>query len=225
MRAQPKGVVEQDHCATPDIATQEQLLNAAGELMIERGVPDVSLSDIAAKSGLNSALVRYYFGNKAGLMVALLRKVLHPAMLQLEHLSEMKLPPQDKLRIHISGIVNVYFRHPYVNRLMHQLLSDDAATFGSLIAEEFSKPVADAQKQILQEGIDAGIFRPVDPLLFYFHIVGACDQFFYGRYQLKHVFGLDSISEDLKRRFVDHLYKVVIGGISRRTERGDGAND
>lgn len=205
----------------PELATREQLLIAAGELMVERGSTDVSLSDIAVRSGLNSALVKYYFGNKAGLMLALLRKVLGPALTQLQHLLEMDLSPEDKLRVHISGMINAYFEHPYVNRLMHQLLSEDATTFGPLIAEEFSKPVAEAQKRILEEGMNARVFRAVDPLLFYFQVVGACDQLFYGRYQLEHIFGVTTVTSALKRRFVDHLYNVVLEGILLRPQGDD----
>ena len=43
--------------------TAEKLLVAASELMIERSAIEVSLSDIAQKSGVNAALVKYHFGN------------------------------------------------------------------------------------------------------------------------------------------------------------------
>ena len=139
-------------------------------------------------------------------------------MAQLQHLPDMDLPPQQKLRVHISGMVRSYFQFPYVNRVMHQLLLEDTATFGPLIAEEFSKPVAEAQRRILEEGIAAGVFRTVDPLLFYFHVVGACAQLFFGRYQLEHVFGVPSITDTLQRQYVDHLCGVILEGVlTRRT--------
>lgn len=213
MSARAEKVKDKGPQGRSDIATREQLLIAAGELMTERGSTDVSLSEIAQKSGLNSALVKYYFGNKEGLLIALLRKALGPAMEQLGHLTEMPLSPQDKLRIHISGMVNSYFRYPYVNRLMHQMLAENAAVCGPLIAEEFSKPVAEAQRLILEEGVKAGQFRAIDPMLFYFQIVGACDQLFYGRYQLEHVFDVYEIDEPLKRQYVEHLCGIVIKGI------------
>ena len=205
-----------------DVDSRERLLLAAGEIMTERGSTDVSLSDIAQKSGLNAALIAYYFGSKSGLMVALLRKVLGSAIVQLAHLAEMDASPQDKLRIHISGMVNTYFLHPYINRLMHHLRADDPETFGPLIAEEFGKPLAEGQKRILEEGIEAGVFRPVPPLLFYFHVTGACDELFYGRYQLEHVFGMKTVTDELRRQFVDHLHGVILDGILRRT--GDAAD-
>lgn len=192
--------------------TRDQLLHAAGELMIERGSTEISLSEIAKKSGLNSALVKYYFGNKAGLLMALLRKTLGPSIEQLQHLPAMPLSPKVKLRIHVSGMVNTYFRYPYVNRLMHQMMIEDLAVYGPMIAEEIGKPVANAQREILEEGVRAGLFRKMDPDLFYFHVVGACDQLFYGRYQLKHIFGKE-IDEALKRQYIDHLCGVLLQGI------------
>ena len=42
--------------------------------MSDRHSIDVSLSEIAAHSGLNSALVKYYFGNKNGLLLALVER-------------------------------------------------------------------------------------------------------------------------------------------------------
>ncbi|WP_233203719.1 TetR family transcriptional regulator [Novosphingobium sp. HII-3] len=194
--------------------TRKQLLSAAGELMATRGSTDISLNDIAEKSGLSSALVKYYFGNKAGMMLGLLREVLAPSLLQLRHLPAMELPPQTKLRIHISGLVKSYYLHPYVNRLMHQLLYEDSETFGPILAEEFSRPVADVQKMILEEGTRLGVFRPVDPLFFYLHIIGACDQLFHGRAQLEHLFGVKTIDDDVRRGFIDHLYGVVMSGIA-----------
>lgn len=196
-----------------DIATRDQLLIAAGELMTERGSTDVSLSDIAVKSGLNSALVKYYFGSKSGLMLALLRKVMGPGMEQIRHIPDMDLTPQQKLRVHISGIVKTYFKYPFINRLMHQLLADDSVTFGPVLADEFSKPVAEVQRKILEEGINAGVFRAIDPLLFFFHINGACDQLFFGQYQLESVFGINEVTDEMMRKFVDHLYTVVTEGI------------
>ncbi|MDO7836450.1 hypothetical protein Q4610_15485 [Sphingobium sp. HBC34] len=69
-----------------------------------------------------------------------------------------------------------------------QLLMDDPDYFGPAIATEFSRPVGEVQRRILEESRRAGVFRPIDPIIFYVQVVGACDQLFTGRYQLEHVF-------------------------------------
>ena len=68
-------------------STAEKLLVAASELMIERASIEVSLSDIAQKSGVNAALVKYHFGNKDGLLLALLARDAATEMSQLEYLN------------------------------------------------------------------------------------------------------------------------------------------
>ena len=65
-RAAAKPAADKD--AAPLNATAAKLLVAAGDLMIERNSTDISLSDIAQKSGVNAALVKYHFGNKDGLV-------------------------------------------------------------------------------------------------------------------------------------------------------------
>ena len=195
-------------------SARDQLLDATDQLMTERRSIEISLSEIAKRSGLNSALVKYYFGSKNGLLVELLRRVLGSRMAELEPLAQSDLHPTEKLRIHINGVVNTYFKYPYVNRLMHYLLTDAGQEYGKLIAEEFARPLVDAQTAILAEGHNAGVFRKTDPLLFYFHLIGACDFIFFGKATLNHVFGVTEIDQDLKRRYVEHLYLTVTQGLT-----------
>lgn len=195
-------------------SARDQLLDATGALMTEQRTIDISLAEIAERSGLNSALVKYYFGSKNGLLVALLRKVLGPRMAELEPLVHAPMTPNEKLRIHINGVVNTYFKYPYVNRLMHYLMTEAGQEYGKIIAEEFARPLVDTQSAILKEGQSKGLFLETDPLMFYFHLVGACDYLFFGRATLDHVFGVQEVTQDLKRRYVDHIYQTLTKGLA-----------
>lgn len=198
----------------PDGATRDRLIDATGELMANRGSVDVTFADIAKATELNPALISYYFGNKAGLMMALLRRVLGESLTNLEDLAREDVPPEEKLRVHIHGLISTYFRYPYINPLIHQLVIDEPQTFGPMIAEEFSRRAAGIQKHILDEGVAAGRFRDVDPLNFYFHIVGACDQFFHGRYQMRHIFGIANIDERRELDYADYLADSLVRGLA-----------
>ncbi|HWL20991.1 MAG TPA: helix-turn-helix domain-containing protein, partial [Bradyrhizobium sp.] len=77
--------------------TAEKLLEAASDLMIERSSTEVSLSDIAQKSGVNAALVKYHFGNKDGLLLALLARDAATEMANLEYLLAQPVTPTEKL--------------------------------------------------------------------------------------------------------------------------------
>ncbi|OYW69135.1 MAG: TetR family transcriptional regulator, partial [Verrucomicrobiales bacterium 32-60-5] len=59
--------------------------------MTERGTIDATLNEIAERSGVNSALIKYYFGNKDGLFLELLRYSIGKAIQDLEALVHMNL--------------------------------------------------------------------------------------------------------------------------------------
>ncbi|MEV7043612.1 TetR family transcriptional regulator [Amycolatopsis sp. NPDC051061] len=62
--------------ASPD--TRTQLLDAAERLFAERGFRGTSIRAITDLAGANLAAVGYHFGSKAGLLVAVVRRVIEP---------------------------------------------------------------------------------------------------------------------------------------------------
>ncbi len=196
-----------------ELDTRAQLLAAASEMLIERGSLNVSLIDMAKKSGLAPGLIGYYFGSKNGLFFTLLEEVLGKSIGDLDHLVKMPLPAKDKIRIHVSGIVNTYFRYPYTNRLTHYLIGEERGGWDRKVAEKFTKPLADAQAAILKQGIEEGTFKPVDPMLFYYNVVGACDHLFFARSSLVNSFGIDCVTEEIKRDYINHLNETTLAGL------------
>ncbi|WP_275658163.1 TetR family transcriptional regulator [Sphingosinithalassobacter portus] len=193
------------------ISSRDALLRSASELMTERGTIEISLSDIAKHSGLNSALVKYYFGTKQGMMLALIEDVLGRGLIQLEGLLSMPLDPIEKLKLHVKAIITVYFRYPYINRLIHYLFEDPEA--GQEVARTISTPLAETQRALLEEGIAAGLFKPIEPMLFYFIVLGACDHLFFGQHMLRVAFGVDTIDDDLRRRYTNTLLDLILNGV------------
>ncbi|MGD1073670.1 MAG: CerR family C-terminal domain-containing protein [Bryobacteraceae bacterium] len=57
-------------------ATQVRLIEAAGEIFADHGYQSATVRDICARAGANIAAVNYYFGDKLGLYVAVLRHVI-----------------------------------------------------------------------------------------------------------------------------------------------------
>src|SRR5712671_3650559 len=175
-------------------STAERLLVAASELMIERSSIDVSLSDIAQKSGVNAALVKYHFGNKDGLLLALLARDAATEVTQLEYLLAQPITPSAKLRLHIAGIIRAYYQFPYMNRLIHYLLHESSAEAADEVSKFFVGPLLDFQLRLLAEGVEAGEFRSVDPVLFYTSLIGACDHLFFGRHAMTRATGVGPVT-------------------------------
>lgn len=212
----PKSVVLQakaDLTSAQRLNARDALLQAAGELMNERDTLEISLSEIASRARVNSALVKYYFGNKHGLQLALLERDVGKSMAQLSHLVDSNVGPVEKIRVHIAGLINIYFRSRYLNKLLFMLLRESSPEQAQDISDRLIKPAADAQRQILEEGWASGDFRKVDPMLFYFTVIGACDQIFTASFALSTVFGGAPLNDDLRRQFIDHTCTVLLNGI------------
>jgi AcrR family transcriptional regulator len=209
----------------PDFSARERLLDTASRLMSDRHSIDVSLSEIAGHSGLNSALVKYYFGNKNGLLLALVEREAAAALQGFKELLRQDLSPTEKLRRHIAGIINNFFRTPYLNRLLHSLLDDRHSRSARQVNRFFVQPVLELQRELLAEGIKAGEFKPVDPMLFYVSVLGACDHLFNARYAVRSLAGPSGIGDEIRERYIAHVCDIFIHGLrnlpeSRRTRRG-----
>jgi TetR/AcrR family transcriptional regulator len=193
-------------------SSREVLLKSASALMTERSTIDISLSDIAKHSGLNSALVKYYFGTKQGMMLALVEDVLSPSLDRLDGLLAMDMSATEKLKLHIKAIITIYFRYPFVNRLIHFLFEDPVSA--QEVAAKISKPLAETQRKLLEAGIATGEFKPVDPMMFYFIVLGACDHLFFGQHIMRVAFDVDSgIDDAMRRRYTETLLETLLRGI------------
>lgn len=193
--------------------TAEKLLVAASELMIARNSIDVSLSDIAERSGVNSALVKYHFGNKEGLLLALLARDAATEINGLEYLLSQSITPTAKLRLHIAGIIKAYYRFPYMNRLIHLLLHESSAEAADEVSRFFVAPLLDFHRRLLAGGVAAGEFRAVDPVLFYTSLIGACDHLFFGRHAMSRAIGVGPVTDEVCRQYVAHMEAMLLGGI------------
>jgi AcrR family transcriptional regulator len=193
--------------------TAEKLLVAAGELMIERSSIDVSLSDIAQKSGVNAALVKYHFGNKDGLLLALLARDAATEVANLEYLLAQPISPTEKLQLHIGGIIRAYRRFPYMNRLIHYLLHETSAEAASEVSKFFVAPLLDFHRRLLAEGIRAGEFRKIDPVFFYTSLIGACDHLFFGRQAMSRASGVGPVTDQICRDYIKHMEALICGGM------------
>jgi AcrR family transcriptional regulator len=199
-------------------STAEKLLVAASELMIERSSIEISLSDIAQKSGANAALVKYHFGNKDGLLLALLARDAATEMTNLEYLLVQPITPTAKLKLHIGGIIRAYHRFPYMNRLIHYLLHESSAASADEVSKFFVAPLLDFHRRLLAEGVSRGEFRLTDPVLFYTSLIGACDHLFFGRHAMSRATGVGPVTDEVCRQYIKHMETLICGGILTQAE-------
>jgi AcrR family transcriptional regulator len=191
--------------------------------MIERSSIEISLSDIAQKSGANAALVKYHFGNKDGLLLALLARDAGTELSNLEYLLVQPITPTTKLKLHIGGIIRAYHRFPYMNRLIHYLLHESTAESADEVSKFFVAPLLDFHRRLLAEGERSGEFRVTDPVLFYTSLIGACDHLFFGRHAMSRATGVGPVTDEVCRQYIKHMETLICGGILTQAEEAAAA--
>ncbi len=75
--------------------TAQKLLVAAKDIIASEGFGALTLNSVSAVSGENKAMISYYFGNKAGLVAAVLDSVIHDEYIaSQDRMKDVK--PQDR---------------------------------------------------------------------------------------------------------------------------------
>ncbi|GFM29928.1 TetR family transcriptional regulator [Novosphingobium sp. PP1Y] len=216
MKGQPMAKGEGEVAGVPPGA-RALLLDTASEIMRDGDVIDISLSELSLRSGLNSALVKYYFGNKAGLLKALLDRDWKAIVTSVDALvAKDGWDPEAKLRRHLWKVVDTFYTVPYLNRLTMRVIRESDDTEARRIADSYLSPMYRAYEQLIGDGVKAGAFREIDPQLFYFTVTGAVDRFFSARLVLKHCFDQDTLTEELRDRYREHTIDIIMAGILAR---------
>ena len=83
--------------------TARRILAAATHLLADRGYEAVTLENVAAEAGVNKASIRYNFGNKAGLLMAIVDNLIHDECLRLAADTE-NVPQEERLHVAMLGI-------------------------------------------------------------------------------------------------------------------------
>ncbi|CAM2931065.1 TetR family transcriptional regulator [Skermania piniformis] len=141
-------------------------------LFAERGFAGTSLQDIADAMGLTRPALYHYVANKDELLGRLVTEITEePAVLLAEINKHVELRPVDRLHRMVTAIAEHQAAAPDRFRL---LIRSEAE-----LPEQLSKDYERSRKRVLkafikvvQDGIDAGAFRPVDPRFAALGVIG-----------------------------------------------------
>lgn len=191
--------------------TAERLLQAAHELLDETAGAEPSVSQICKRAEAPIAMVSYCFGGKAQLLEALFDRVIGGIMAEQDALAARGLPPEEALAVQIEATVRNLVRYPYVHSLGPRLASGDRAV--ARMSETVVRPMQELYRELIDEGVEAGTFRPVDPTLLVFSVVGMSDFLFVARDWLTDAG--ERLDEELIDRFAKHTSELVLHGLGR----------
>jgi AcrR family transcriptional regulator len=106
--------------------SRERILQAAAELFAQRGYAGVGVDEVAARSGLAKTALYYHFGNKDGLLAAVLERTAAAWIEGIRQASGIGAEPFDRLDRALAGMRAMLEEKPWVLRLL-QILALEVA--------------------------------------------------------------------------------------------------
>lgn len=138
--------------------TKEKILEAAETIFSEKGFAGARVDEIAEVSGVNKRLIYAHFESKENLYKLILHRV-YGRMVDMESNQNMELPVEDVLRRNICNSFEFLSSNPnFVSLVMHENLNKARYVDSSGIVPLKSQSIV-ALQNVLQRGIDEGIFR------------------------------------------------------------------
>ena len=156
---------------TPVRDTREDVFLAAAELFSARGFDGVGVDDIAHAERLNKAMIYYHFEDKLALYKEVVRDMLRSVGTLVADIAGRPIPADQRIGAFIAGIVQMADERPWFPPLMLREISEGAPRLDPETLA-LMKTVFLAFGRILADGRQAGLFRPVNPVLAYMSIIG-----------------------------------------------------
>jgi TetR/AcrR family transcriptional regulator len=206
------------NASTEQGGTQNRFLDALHDLMIERDTLDIAVGDVARRLDLNHALVGYYFGNKEGMLMALLRRGTENTPQWLDYLLSTNRTPAEKLTVHLRGMVNSYAETPVIGVLTDFLLKTGSSKTVEDVTQLIVRPLTNFYERVVREGVDKSAFRAVDPMFLHMQIVGTCNFLFFNRERLRIGYGVTQITPALRNQYLQFLTDSILRSVSLQPE-------
>jgi TetR/AcrR family transcriptional regulator len=194
-----------EHNAAHSRAT---ILDAAGYVFAEHGLSGARTEAIAAKAGVNKALLYYYFPSKDALYHAVLDEELTGFHLIALRILSQEGPAAAILLDYVRRHFDFIGAHPHYPRLFQRMMLTGGRRSERLVTDRLL-PVARALGALLRRGIRAGEFRAVDPEHTAISLVALTVFYFSAAPVIRLVSGRDPLTPSSLRRRKTEVLKFI----------------
>ncbi len=196
------------------------LLDAAQQILAEKGLPRVTVREVAERAGVKPALVNYYFGSKNDLLRAVADRISAKLLDRIRAVVSQAGSAEERLANMVRAAVAVIGADRYAPRLIaeqvlfgeDEVIDDFVTNFASKNLENFA--------QVLQEGQRMGVFREVNPMFLIPALFGSSLFFFLAEPILKRLYGIPGITPELAQQFAEHQVELLLNGILKSPADG-----
>lgn len=147
------------------------ILDAASAVFAEHGFAGARVDEIAARAGVNKAMLYYRIGDKKQLYAAVIMRNFDRVDAALAE-AETEGDARQRLEAVIAGLSRVVQEVPDHPRIVLREIASGGATLPPEVVGRFVRAIG-VVRSLLREGVESGEFRPLDPLLAHLTLVGS----------------------------------------------------
>ena len=196
----------------------EALIEATIDLLRTMPPAKVTLREVARRSGADPALVRYYFGDKSGLLVTAASQLVAEYYARTTRRMHGKKSVRERLRQRIADILKVLIDNPYLHQIMVEQVVHWQRQAGKAMLKEVTDQAYHVSRTLVDEGAAAGEMRRVDPGLLHIAIIGLCEAFVTLRPLVEGLFKGETQAQQTAI-YRDFVVELLLDGLRPRSPR------
>jgi AcrR family transcriptional regulator len=198
--------------------TRAVILKAATGEFTAKGLTGARVDDIARSAGVNKRMIYHYFGDKAGLYLAVLESTYMAIRTAEIGLDLAHRTPIDGMRELVAFTWSYFIDHPeFLSLLATENLHRARYLRQSKRIRDLHSPLIGMISELLARGANAGVFRTgIDPIQLYITIASLGFFYMSNRHTLSTIFGRDLGAADQLATRGEHIADVVLSYLQRR---------
>ena len=104
--------------ATENNELEYQIIETAKQLFIEKGFVETSMSDIAAKVGINRPTLHYYFRTKDRMFQAVFGSIVMSLLPKVQEIIQQELPFIDRVSLILDKYISLFTENPDIPKFI-----------------------------------------------------------------------------------------------------------
>lgn len=192
-------------------ATQAAILDAAEEEFAKHGLAAAHTEVIATKSGATKTMIYYYFQNKEGLYLAMLKRAFVERFQEIQALNLDQLAPDIALEQFLHYFLSQLNKNPNLPMIMlYEAMQNQGKYHEEIEILEFYRLLS----TILKGGVASGVFRPLDPQHMAVNLIGTCVFYFCAKENIKHLWEKKRLlGKEMLTQHQQEAIRFVLAGV------------
>ncbi len=169
--------------------TELKILQAAKKVFVRKGLHGARMQEIADEAGINKALLHYYFRSKEKLFQAIFQEAFHKFAPTTFGLMAGDAPIEEKIKMFVANYIDTISDNPFLPVFIINEINQNPERLTHIT--NMMGNLKDVLAKQLEEKVQSGEYRPVDPMQLFSNIVAMSIFPFLAKPIISRAFNLD----------------------------------